>query len=64
MASSVENIKYMAGLITYQSISHDKVNQLRHVRYLKDKAHTLELMKKHAAVLGPKFRTVLDALDR
>ena len=64
MASSVDNIKYMAGLITYQSISYDKVNQLRHVRYLKDKAHTLALMKKHAAVLGPKFRTVLDALDR
>ena len=64
MASSVDNIKYMAGLITYQSISSDKVNQLRHVRYLKDKAHTLELMKKHAAVLGPKFHTVLDALDR
>lgn len=54
----------MSGLITYQSISYDKVNQLRHVRYLKDKAHTLELMKKHAAILGPKFKTVLDALDR
>ena len=64
MASSVDNIKYMAGLITYQSISSDKVNQLRHVRYLEDKAHTLELMKRHAAVLGPKFRTVLDALKR
>ena len=63
MASSVDNIKYMIGLLTFQTISHDKVNQLRHVRYLKDKAHTLELMK-HAAILGPKFRTVLDALDR
>ena len=64
MASSEANIKYMVGLITFQTISHDKVNQLRHVRYLKDKAHTLELMKKHAAILGPKFRVVLDALDR
>lgn len=64
MASSVDNIKYMCGLITYQSISQDKVNQLRHVRYLKDKVHTLELMKKHAAILRPKFHTVLDALDR
>lgn len=64
MASSVDNIKYMVGLLTYQTISYDKVNQLRHVRYLKDKAHTLELMKKHAAILGPKFRAVLDALDR
>ncbi|MBD5169182.1 MAG: aminotransferase class I/II-fold pyridoxal phosphate-dependent enzyme [Oscillibacter sp.] len=64
MASSVDNIKYMVGLLTYQTISYDKMNQLRHVRYLKDKAHTLELMKKHAAILGPKFRAVLDALDK
>ena len=64
MASSVDNIKYIVGLMSFQTISYDKVNQLRHVRYLKDKAHTLELMKKHAAILGPKFRAVLDALDR
>ena len=34
------------------------------MRYLKDKAHALELMKRHAAVLGPKFRAVLNALDK
>jgi len=64
MAASTDNLKYMTGLIGIQTISADKVNQLRHVRYLQDKAHTLELMKRHAQVLGPKFRTVLDALDR
>ncbi|MDE7245375.1 MAG: aminotransferase class I/II-fold pyridoxal phosphate-dependent enzyme [Oscillospiraceae bacterium] len=64
MAASVDNLKYMTDLISIQTISADKINQLRHVRYLKDKAHTLELMKRHAAVLGPKFRAVLDALDR
>ena len=64
MASSVDNIKYMTGLLSIQTISYDKVNQLRHVRYLKDKAHTLELMKRHAGVLGPKFKAVLDALDK
>ena len=64
MAASVDNIKYIVGLMAFQTISYDKVNQLRHVRYLKDKAHTLELMKKHAAILGPKFHAVLDALDR
>ena len=64
MAASEANIQYMVGLLTFQTISYDKVNQLRHVRYLKDKAHTLELMKRHAAILGPKFRTVLDALER
>ena len=64
MATSVDNLKYMTSLLTFQTISYDKVNQLRHVRYLKDKEHTLALMKRHAAILGPKFRAVLDALDR
>ena len=64
MAASTDNLKYMTNLIGMQSISADKVNQLRHVRYLKDKAHTLELMKRHAQILGPKFRAVLDALER
>ncbi len=64
MAASVANIEYMSNLINIQTIGFDKVNQLRHVRYLKDKAHTLELMKRHAAILGPKFKAVLDALDQ
>ena len=63
MATSVDNMKYMTGLIGIQTISYDKVNQLRHVRFLKDKAHTLELMKKHAAIMKPKFDAVLNALD-
>lgn len=64
MACSEANMKYLTGLMGIQMISFDKVNQLRHVRYLKDKAHTLELMKKHAAIMGPKFRLVVDVLDR
>ena len=63
MASSVDNIKYMTDLLSIQTISYDKVNQLRHVRYLKDKAHTLELMKKHAAIMKPKFDAVVSALE-
>ena len=63
-ACSEANMAYMEKLLTVQVISFDKVNQQRHVLYLKDKAHTLELMKKHAAILGPKFHAVLDALDR
>ena len=63
-ACSEANMKYMEKLLTVQVISFDKVNQQRHVLYLKDKAHTLELMKKHAAIMGPKFRAVVDALDR
>ena len=64
MAASVDNQKYMEKLISIQTISYDKLNALRHVRYLKDKAHTLELMKKHARILAPKFHCVLDSLDR
>ena len=64
MASSVDNIKYMLGLLGIQTISYDKVNQLRHVRFLKDKATTLELMKKHAAIMKPKFDAVVSALDK
>ena len=63
-ACSEANLAYMEKLLTVQVISFDKVNQQRHVLYLKDKAHTLELMKKHAAIMAPKFRAVVDALDR
>lgn len=63
-ACSEANMAYMEKLIGVQTISFDKVNQQRHVLYLKDKAHTLELMKKHAAIMAPKFRCVADALDR
>ena len=63
MASSQSNILYMTKLMSVQMISYDKVNQLRHVRYLKDKAHTLELMKRHAAIMAPKFRMVLGMLQ-
>ena len=63
-ACSEANMKYMEKLLTVQVISFDKVNQQRHVLYLKDKAHTLELMKKHAAIMGPKFRAVVDTLDK
>lgn len=64
MASSEENISYISKLISVQMIGYDKINQLRHVLYLKDRAHTLEIMKKHAAVIAPKFKLVLDALDK
>ena len=62
MASSAENIKYLTKLFSVQTISYDKINQLRHVKYLKDRAHTLELMKKHAAIMAPKFEMVLKIL--
>ena len=64
MAASVENIHYFTGIFGVQMISYDKVNQLRHVKYLKDKAHTLEVMKRHATVMAPKFRCVSKWLNQ
>ena len=64
MASSVDNIAYLEKHLNIQMISYDKVNQLRHVLYLKDKAHTLALMKRHAEIMLPKFRCVLEYLER
>lgn len=62
MASSKENIAYMTKLISAQTISYDKVNQLRHVKYLRDREHTLELMKRHAEIMRPKFELCLKIL--
>lgn len=64
MATSPENLAYLLKLIGTETIGFDKVNQLRHVLYLKDKEHTLKLMKRHAEILGPKFRAVLDTLEQ
>lgn len=64
MATSEANLDYMKKLMGIQIISYDKVNQQRHVLYLQDKPHVLALMKRHAAILSPKFHAVTDALDR
>ena len=63
MATSKANLAYMLKLLGIQTISYDKVNQLRHVKYLKNKEHTIEIMKRHAALMAPKFAVVSDALD-
>ena len=47
-----------------QTIGHDKVNQLRHVRFFGDIHGIVEHMKKHADILRPKFETVLEVLER
>ena len=64
MATSEANLAYLQKLLDVQMISYDKVNQLRHVRFLKNKEHTLALMKKHAAILEPKFDCVLRYLEK
>ena len=48
----------------HQTIGHDKLNQLRHVRYFKDINGLKEHMKKHADIIRPKFEAVEEVLDR
>ena len=64
MATSEANLAYLNPLINIRIISYDKINQMRHVKFLRDKENTLALMKRHAAILNPKFQAVLNALDR
>ncbi|MBQ4611667.1 MAG: aminotransferase class I/II-fold pyridoxal phosphate-dependent enzyme [Clostridia bacterium] len=63
-ASSKENTDYMRSLMSIQTIGFDKINQLRHVLYLKDKQHTIDHMKKHAEFMRPKFEMVEEWLSR
>ncbi|MDO4581627.1 MAG: aminotransferase class I/II-fold pyridoxal phosphate-dependent enzyme [Bacillota bacterium] len=64
MAASPANIEYAASLIMYQLVCYDKLNQLRHCRFLPDLAAVEAHMRRHAAILRPKFDTVLDTLDK
>ncbi|MGM9651820.1 MAG: aminotransferase class I/II-fold pyridoxal phosphate-dependent enzyme [Faecousia sp.] len=64
VACSETNVAWLKKLMAVQTISFDKVNQLRHVRYLQDKDHTLALMRRHAAILKPKFDCVTNTLQQ
>ncbi len=64
IATSLENMDFIKKYMTTQIIGHDKINQLRHVRFLKDMDVLKEHMKKHANILRPKFEAVLEILDR
>ncbi|NLY70495.1 MAG: aminotransferase class I/II-fold pyridoxal phosphate-dependent enzyme [Clostridiales bacterium] len=63
-AASKENIKFVEEQIAVQTISWDKLNMLRHVRFFKDMDGIREHMKKHAEILRPRFDIVLDHLER
>ena len=64
MAGSVDNMNYIKKSLTIQTIGHDKVNQLRHVKYFKNMDGIKSHMKKHAEILKPKFDTVLGILEK
>lgn len=64
VASSPANIAAIKKQMTIQTIGHDKINQLRHVLYFKNIDGMTEHMKKHAAIMRPKFDKVLEILDK
>ncbi len=61
--ASDNNIKMIKSRLNAQVISYDKMNQHRHVAFFGDANGVLEHMKKHAAILKPKFDIVLKTLD-
>jgi len=63
MAASRRNIEFILSRMQFQTIGPNKLNQLRHVLFFKDAAGIEAHMKKHAAILKPKFDAVLDVLD-
>lgn len=64
MASSEANIADIKSKLKWQTIGPDKINQLRHVRYFKDINGMKDYMKKHAAIIRPKFEAVLETLEK
>ena len=64
IATSANNLEDIKKQLKIQTIGHDKVNQLRHVRFFKDVHGITEHMRKHAASLRPKFEMILDTFDK
>ena len=64
IACSQNNLVDIKKQLKIQTIGHDKVNQLRHVRFFGDIHGMVEHMRKHADILRPKFEAVLETLDR
>ena len=63
MAASVRNITQLKKHQDVQTIGPDKVNQLRHVRFLRDMDGIRALMRRHAAILRPKFDAVQQVFE-
>lgn len=63
IATSPANIAEIKKQMTIQTIGHDKLNQLRHVRFFKDLNGVVEHMRKHADILRPKFEIVIKTLE-
>jgi DNA-binding transcriptional MocR family regulator len=63
-ASSNDNVKWLLEKFIPRTIGPDKINQLRHVRFLKDDATIVQLMDRQRALIAPKFQKVLDIFDQ
>lgn len=63
LASSANNINWLKKHLNIQTIGPDKLNQLRHVRFFKDRAGLQAHMHQHAAIIKPKFDIVLEILE-
>lgn len=64
LAASKANVAAIKKRMSMQTIGYDKINQLRHANYFKSAQGVKVHMKRHAAILEPKFRAVIDALER
>ncbi len=64
VAASEANIKHITASLSIQSIGADKLNQLRHVKYFKNADGITAHMKKHKAILAPKFSLVCEKLEK
>ncbi len=64
MAASPANLREIRKSLAIRTIGYDKVNQLRHTRYYKNVEGLKEHMKKHAALIRPKFEAVWEILER
>jgi len=60
VAASKPNVQWLLTRLTPRTIGPDKINQLRHVRFLKNNEGITALMEKHRQLLAPKFEAVLE----
>ena len=63
LAGSRRNVDGWQQRISVRTIGPDKLNQLRHVRFLRDRAGLERLMVRHRAVVSPKFAAVAAAFE-
>ena len=64
LATSPNNMEDFLAHLRHQTIGHDKVNQLRHVRFFGDIHGLVEHMRKHADIIRPKFEATEEILER